>query len=154
MNVSIHNLYGESHKEKIIYIEYFDGMPHKIITEGKRSSSTWDIEKDHLGFDKFIHYNSGSGALEIEASDFVRHDLGSYWVHPKAKIINKPKMKRLHLPIKYDGVQNPFKLSREVLEMVYCERCNHVVDESLCEHLEFKDDGLFYIDGQLHESYA
>lgn len=147
----------ENQFEKVVFIEYFDNIPIRAITTDNGFQTNWDIAFDHRDIEEFMHYNWGSGGSikKIQAPSFVEPQRGSYWLHNSAALNGKTQSKRIYLPIEHKEIHNPFKQSREVWKMIWCERCECEVDDEWCEHLDWSEekDCIVYTDGEIHESY-
>lgn len=168
-------LFEQTHRNgttihRIVYIEYFSGLPHMVITDSKEKGEEkfdgycddWDYEKD-AGNGCFIFYHAGSGGkiTEIQAPHVAfKKSNHCYWMHPEAKFKGKPiNTKRIDNPLsvrsKYSGRSiNPLKIAEEVTSMIHCKLCGGYIGDSICSsHMnEVYNEGsgeydLLYTDG-------
>jgi hypothetical protein len=160
-NNSIEQMHHEG--ERIVYIEYQDGIPHEVLTASESGYLSW-FDFNYFYSDKkdIRWYESGGGGhmTEIQAPHYVKGTKGVvYWMAEGAKFKGKPRnCKRIDSPLLIEGYLiasiNPFDISDETSNYGYCDRCNqHVVDE--CQEHQYWDDEnscvRYYDNGEVAE---
>lgn len=151
---------GDLHK--VLYIEYHGRRVHSVITAFYVPKSnygpywrccSWDFEKDCRGYEKFMHYHSGSGGeiAELQAPRYIKGSNASYWIHADAKFNGKPtNIIKRERPMMFNGDPNPFNNSRQIFSVDYCKYCKKYYDEDCCdEHHVIENGELKYVDGTL-----
>lgn len=150
--------------QDVVYIEYFEGTPHSVLTayqyEKRLIPDTWDFFQDAGNNMQLSHHNSGSGGdvSVIECPSFRNPEKWKVWHDKRISFKNDKNVKVLKNPIILtDGVnksRNPFVVSVEVYEELYCKKCDGYHSEICREHMfedEEDDYQLKYTDGELVE---
>jgi hypothetical protein len=147
----------ENEKHKIIYIEYQDKLPFKVITAKFIETAKnpywipyqWDFFACNGDVKEILAYNSGFGGEinQLQASHYVETFKGaSYWIDDCAKLEKQAiNINRLKNPIllKNDWIssKNPFKIAQITHSHEYCDICNYFSDEFCNEHKYFDAEG-------------
>lgn len=151
---------------EVIYIEYINKIPHKVITA--RTDQEWGqqwFDFECIGNDRkdIQYYNSGGGGVkrnEIQAPHFVMGKFKAhYWMAEGCKFNGRSiakNCKRINKPFSIRGYSgrsiNPFKVSWECsYGFEYCKICDAYYghDEGCRDHHTWSsDEGCFvYADG-------
>lgn len=147
---------------KVIYIVYYDKVPHQVITTDYHERldfwgrTDWDFFLDGGQKGNLYGYESGMGGskTEIEAPQFCEGASGvEIWMAEGVKHIGTPKnYKIIKKPIRLsNGITtsiNPFKVCNICYSVEYCERCGHEHADEYCRAHIYEDlkGELRYID--------
>ena len=147
------NIETKYRKERIVYIEYFNRVPHNVITAYKHGErwipTNWDFFEDVGSGMQLSRHNSGCGGdvSVIECPQFVDATKWAIW-HDKCVTLKKGEnVKILKQPIllKRGGCasRNPFSVSVEVYDEIYCKVCDGYHSEYCNEHM-YEDENDNY----------
>lgn len=135
-------------------IEYFNNVPHAVYT----TLSNFDFEMNYHGW--MMNYESGGGKNDhFDIGNFVTPELWKVWIRPdfggtikvkqpEVQLLKKPL--RLKTPYTHHPKSsiNPFLVSEEVSDIVYCARCEGYYTD-MCMHHQYwcdKDHVIKYTD--------
>jgi hypothetical protein len=149
-------------KHKVIYIEYQDGLPFRVVTiffvgtakEPYWRPEFWDFFANEGDANDLMAYRSGSGGSdkEIDAPQYVDEYSGaSYWMADNIQFDGIPqnirKLKHPKLLHGYENSRNPFKVAEITNSYEHCDRCGYDSTEFCDEHKFFDEEGTArYID--------
>ncbi len=141
-------------KQKVIYIEYQDGLPYRAVTiffvetaeKPYWRPEYWDFFANNGDKNDLRAYRFGSGGdcNTIQAPQYADGYLGArYWIADSIKFDGTPKnIKQLNRPKLLNGYinsRNPFKVAEITNSYEYCDRCGHSSTE-LCDEHKYEDD--------------
>lgn len=132
---------------EVVYIEYQDRLPHSVILSNGGYCRVYDFDFVY-GDKKDIRYKwSGSGGSikEIQAPHYVKGSGAEYWMREDAGFKGKPKnIKRIDKPHRivtaFGSSLNPFKVSDETNEIIYCRECDQRRIEECPQHQYWDDE--------------
>jgi hypothetical protein len=146
MNIEID---GDTHE--IVYIEYSDGLPFKVLTQKCITTSKkpywriyeWDFFANNGDKDDFRAYNSGSGSGRVYKWAGFNDE---FWLRPGLVYNDEIKSgTRLKNPKPLDHgetkTMNPFTVAEITDNCEYCEDCGHDSTEFCYEHKYTDEDG-------------
>ena len=128
------------HKDKkILYIVYHNRIPFEVYTEGAGYDfELYNNDKDHI---MFSHTSSGLDSNEeVELPRLAypkKTPTTQVWLEKGIRIKgNCQGIKILKHPILLkadeERSRNPFAISREVGDIIYCSKCGKYYDENGC----------------------
>ena len=138
----------ENEIQHVIYIEYFEGIPHSVITAYKYNDrlipENWDFFQDLGNGMQLSYHNSGGGGdvSIIECPEFYNPEKWKVWHDKRIVFKNDKNVKVLKNPIVLSDVvnksRNPFNVSVEVYNEQYCKECDGSHSKQCFEHM-FED---------------
>jgi hypothetical protein len=139
--------------ERIVYIEYFRGVPHDVITTDAaslRGISTYDIDPYGGDVSDLMYYKSGGGPNSWEIETYAIEGTNcQLWIDPEFRERMALTLRNTELiaePIMLTDLHiqstNPFEVGHEVGDITYCEKCELHYDEDYCpiHDCEFTED--------------
>lgn len=143
-------------ENRVLYIEYIDGLPHSVTTAHLVPESTrgaywcmdhWDFFKNGGDEQDIRYYNHGSGGCAykdgIHAPHFIENEgTIELWKDEDVPFIGDPK----NVVILEAPKGNPFDVaSEESLGYVYCDECGETIDTTYeygcVKHMYIDDEG-------------
>jgi hypothetical protein len=140
--------------EEVIYIEYVDNLPHRVLTcslESPCGLTNYDFTSLYNNKEDIRYYESGGGGRrkEIDAPQFTFSGNHKYWIAKGCQFRdpeNIENCEKIEYPIRLtDGYRssiNPLKIAMETeFGFRYCEKYEyHVIDNDCydcdCEYYE------------------
>jgi hypothetical protein len=148
----IESKHRKTYIHKIIFIEYFDGIPHELSTDDGVLSHWYTFLEDGNVNDLKL-FNSGGGEDVKEfrlGENYVNPEKWSIWVAKGYEyLLENSKEKTLKCPIMlsngYKKSRNPFKIGQIAYDETYCKICDNHKEDYCEDHIYYDGENYVYI---------